>query len=114
MGGRQSRQIGFRNLDTFGSFGLFSAGRVDSDASFEAFLADPETNDKIDLLFTGLGSLEVAERYGGRLHNTLVEHDIDHEYHVSAAGHEWITWRDQLHARFLPQLWRHLDETTQE
>jgi len=114
MGGRQSRHIGFRNLDTFGSFGLFSAGRVDSDESFEAFLADPETNDKIDLLYTGLGPLEPPERYGGRLHGILDEHNIDHEYYVGGAGHEWITWRHQLHARFLPQLWQHLDSAPKQ
>jgi len=114
MGGRQSGQIGFRNLDTFGSFGLFSAGHVESDESFEKFLADPATNDKIDLLFTGLGALEAPERYGGRLHATLEQHNIEHEYYVGGAGHEWITWRHQLYTRFLPQLWQHLDGATKE
>jgi len=110
MGGRQSRHIGFRNLDTFGSFGLFSAGNVESDASFEAFLADPATNDKIDFLYTGLGPLEPPERYGGVLHDILEKHGIEHEYYIGGAGHEWMTWRHQLHVRFLPQLWQHLDE----
>lgn len=109
MGGRQSRHIGFRNLDSFGSFGLFSAGNVESDASFEAFLADPATNEKIDLLYTGLGPREPADNYGQRLHEILEQHDIEHEYYVGGAGHEWMTWRHQLHSRFLPQLWQHLD-----
>ena len=109
MGGRQARHIGFRNLDTFGSFGLFSAGNVESDASFEAFLRDPATNDRIDLLYTGLGPLEPVDRYGGELHEALEQHGIEHEYYVGGAGHEWMTWRHQLHSRFLPQLWQHLD-----
>jgi enterochelin esterase family protein len=110
MGGRHTMFVGFNSLDLFGSFGVLSAGDVDSEKSLAKFLNDPDANKKIDYLFVGQGTLEAAGRMGERciaLHKAFENHNITHEYYVGGdAGHDWATWRHLLYYRFLPNLWR--------
>lgn len=110
MGGRHTMFVGFNSLDLFASFGVLSAGDVDSEKSLAKFLNDPDVNRKIDYLFVGQGTEEAAGRMGERcvvLHQALERHGIKHEYYVGGhGGHDWATWRHLLHARFLPNLWR--------
>jgi enterochelin esterase-like enzyme len=110
MGGRHTQFVGFNSLDLFASFGVLSAGDVDSETSIAKFLNDPEVNKKIDYLFVGQGTLEANARMGERcvaLHNALVKHNIKHEYYVGGSGgHDWATWRHLLYYKFLPGLFR--------
>ncbi len=110
MGGRHSMFIGFRSLDLFASFGILSAGDVNSETSIAYFLNDPDVNNKVDYLFIGQGTEEASEWMGRRcvaLHEALTNHDIKHEYYVGGhGGHDWSTWRHLLYYRFLPNLWR--------
>ncbi len=110
MGGRHTLFVGFKSLDLFGSFGVLSAGDVDSETSIAYFLNDPDANKKVDYLFVGQGTEEAKERIGQRcvaLHEALVKHNITHEYYVGGyGGHDWATWRHLLYDRFLPGLWR--------
>ena len=110
MGGRHTMFVGFRSLDLFGSFGVLSAGDVESETSIASFLNDPAVNARIDYLFVGQGTEEAKGRMGERcvaLHQALERHGITHEYYVGGhAGHDWATWRHLLHERFLPGLWR--------
>jgi enterochelin esterase family protein len=110
MGGRHTQFIGFNSLDLFRSFGVLSAGDVDSEKSIATFLNDPDVNAKIDYLFVGQGTLEANSRMGERcvaLHQALLKHNIKHEYYVGGAGaHDWATWRHLLYYKFLPGLWR--------
>ena len=110
MGGRHTMFVGFNSLDLFGSFGVLSAGDVDSEKSLASFLADPNVNAKIDYLFLGQGTEEAGARMGERceaLHRALENHHIRHEYYVGGhGGHDWATWRHLLQTRFLPSLWR--------
>jgi enterochelin esterase-like enzyme len=110
MGGRHTMFVGFNSLDLFASFGVLSAGDVDSEKSLAKFLNDPDVNNKIDYLFVGQGTEEAVGRMGERcvaLHRALEKHDITHEYYVGGhGGHDWATWRHLLYYRFLPNLWR--------
>jgi enterochelin esterase-like enzyme len=110
MGGRHTMFVGFNSLDLFASFGVLSAGDVNSEAAVAKFLNDPEVNNKIDYLFVGQGAVEAEGRMGARciaLHDALVHHNIKHEYYVGGyGGHDWATWRHLLYYRFLPNLWR--------
>jgi enterochelin esterase-like enzyme len=110
MGGRHTMFVGFNSLDLFASFGVLSAGDMDSEKSLAKFLNDPDVNNKIDYLFVGQGTEEAAGRMGDRcvaLHKALEKHDITHEYYVGGhGGHDWATWRHLLYYRFLPNLWR--------
>jgi enterochelin esterase family protein len=110
MGGRHTIFVGFNSLDLFASFGVLSAGDMDSENSFSKFLNNPDVNKKIDYLFIGQGALEAEGRMGERcvvLHKALENHKIEHEYYVGGhGGHDWSTWRHLLYTRFLPNLWR--------
>jgi len=110
MGGRHTMFIGFRSLDLFSSFGILSAGDVDSENTISNFLNDANSNKKVDYLFVGQGSEEAKGRMGIRciaLHEALLKHNIKHEYYVGGyGGHDWTTWRHLLYYRFLPNLWR--------
>jgi enterochelin esterase family protein len=112
MGGRHTIFVGFNSLDLFGSFGVLSAGDVDSEHVLAKFLNDPDVNKKIDYLFVGQGTHEADpnSELGARclaLHQALLNHNIKHEYYVGGHGaHDWATWRHLLYYRFLPGLWR--------
>ena len=110
MGGRHTMFVGFKSLDLFGSFGVLSAGDVDSEKSIAGFLNDPDVNRKVDYLFVGQGTEEAKGRMGQRcvaLHEALLAHGVKHEYYVGGhAGHDWATWRHLVYYRFLPGLWR--------
>jgi enterochelin esterase family protein len=110
MGGRHTMFVGFRSLDLFGSFGILSAGHVDSENVLSEFLNDPAVNAKVDYLFVGQGTHEASGRMGLRcikLHEAFEKHSIEHEYYVGGHGaHDWATWRHLLYYRFLPNLWR--------
>ncbi len=110
MGGRHTMFVGFNSLDIFASFGVLSAGDVNSESSIAGFLNDKDVNKKIDYLFVGQGTVEAEGRMGARctaLHEALLKHKIVHEYYVGGyGGHDWATWRHLLYYRFLPNLWR--------
>jgi enterochelin esterase-like enzyme len=110
MGGRHTMFAGLNSPDLFASFGVLSAGDVDSETTMAKFLNDPDANKKIDFLFLGQGSHEVDAGIGKRcvvFHESLVKHNIKHEYYVGGNGrHDWATWRHLLYYRFLPELWR--------
>ncbi|WP_304233761.1 alpha/beta hydrolase-fold protein [Jiulongibacter sediminis] len=110
MGGRHTMIIGLRNLDTFGSFGIMSAGDAEAEETLKDFLNDPAANEKVDYLFVGQGPLEATNRMGERvfaLTKAFDNHGIKYEYYDEKGGaHEWKTWRQLLYAKLLPELWR--------
>ena len=110
MGGRHTMFVGFRSLDLFGSFGVLSAGDVESGTSLREFLNDPDVNRKVDYLFVGQGTQEAHGRFNERvaaLREALTKHGVRHEYYVGGhGGHDWATWRHLLYEKFLPGLWR--------
>lgn len=108
MGGRHTQFVGFKALDLFASFGILSAGDVDTEKSSAEFLNDPKVNQQVDYLFVGQGTHE--DRPGTRtnvLHDVLTKYKVKHDYYVGGdGGHDWGTWRHLLYAKFLPGLWR--------
>ncbi len=104
MGGRHSQYVGFRNLDLFSNFGIFSAAMSVDDTPA---LRDRDFNSKVDYLFLGAGTHETnATARHQILHNQLVELGVKHEYLVGSRGaHDLTTWRFLLH-HFLQNLWR--------
>jgi enterochelin esterase family protein len=104
MGGRHSQYIGLRNLDIFGSIGLFSAA-IGIDET--PVLREADFNSKIDYLFVGAGTYETNARARHQiLHNQLTELGVTHEYLVGSRGaHDLTTWRFLLD-HFLQKLWR--------
>ena len=106
MGGRHTQYVGVRNLDLFGSLGIFSAAMpIDDTPAFR----DPDFNSKIDYLFLGAGTFETNPTARHQvLHGELVALGVKHEYLVGSRGaHDFTAWRFLLH-HFLQQLWRNL------
>ena len=104
MGGRHSQYVGFRNLDLFSNFGIFSAAMSVDDTPA---LRERDFNSKVDYLFLGAGTHETNPTARHQiLHNQLVELGVKHEYLVGSRGaHDLTTWRFLLH-HFLQNLWR--------
>ena len=109
MGGRHTQMIGLSNLGLFSSFGILSAGDLETERVSAAFLNDPAANQKVDYLLVGQGPGEVATigKRAVALHEALQNHQIKHDYYVGGDGaHDWGTWRHLLYYKLLPNLWR--------
>ena len=109
MGGGQTDQIGLSHLDTFSHIGILSIGAQGFAERHADLLADPAgTNDKLDLLFLGCGTLDPLAIEGmEKLHTLLTERGIDHVYwKYPGAAHTWVVWRSALYHELLPRLWR--------
>ncbi len=113
MGGRHAQYVGLRNLNVFGSIGILSAALTTADIEAlkitdnKVLLKDPSVNNQIDYLFIGAGPDETnATARHQLLHEQCESVGIKHEYYLGGAAHDFITWRDLLYYRFLPNLWR--------
>lgn len=109
MGGRHTQLVGLKNLDMFSSFGVLSAGDLETEKVSAALLNDPAANQKVDYLLVGQGTGEVATigKRAVALHEALQKHNIKHDYYVGGDGaHDWGTWRHLLYYKLLPNLWQ--------
>lgn len=107
MGGGQSLQIGFRNLDRFSAIGAFSAAvPQEFEERFADLLAKPEeTNKKLKLLWIACGENDFILERSERLQQLLREHGIEHKYRKTEGAHTWTVWRKHV-ADFAQLLFR--------
>jgi len=115
MGGMQTIQITFANLDKFAYIAGFSgAGRfggagLDVNNDYKGILADAAAfNKKVRLLWIGIGTAEPENMYKAvnGFHLALVNAGIKHVYYESpGTDHEWLTWRRDLYD-FAPRLFK--------
>ena len=113
MGGMQTMQITFANLDKFAYIGGFSgAGRfggagLDVKSDYKGILADSASfNKRVRLLWIGIGTDEPENMYKAvnGFHLALSKAGIKHVYYESpGTAHEWLTWRRDLYD-FAPRL----------
>jgi enterochelin esterase family protein len=110
MGGRHTQVVGMNDLDLFSSFGILSAGDLETEKMNAAFFKDPQVKQKVDYLLVGLGSGETESAVGKRsasTHETLDKFGIKHDYFIGGEGaHDWGTWRLLLYDKLLPNLWK--------
>jgi enterochelin esterase-like enzyme len=109
MGGRHTMFVGFNSLDLFASFGVLSAGDMDSEKTLAKFLNDPDVNTRWITSLSGRGRRPAAGRMGERcvaLAQALDQTTSSTSITSAAGGHDWSTWRHLLYYRFLPNLWR--------
>jgi enterochelin esterase family protein len=109
MGGGQTEAIGLSHLDIFSAVGILSASMRGFDARHAALLADAEaTNEQLDLLFLGCGTLDPLAAEGmADAHRVLAAAGIEHIYWTLEGGaHTWVVWRRALYEAFLPGLFR--------
>lgn len=113
MGGMQTIQITFANLDKFSYIagfsgaGRFSGAGLDVKNDYNGILANSAAfNEKVRLLWIGIGTAEPENMYKAvnGFHQALVKAGIKHVYYESpGTAHEWLTWRRDLYD-FAPRL----------
>jgi enterochelin esterase family protein len=98
MGGGQTVAIGFPNIDTFHSLVIMSAGANAQVAeTYPEFFNNPaQTNEKLDLLWIGVGKDDFALNGSRTLDEALTKAGIDHTFMVGEGRHEWVVWRHHL------------------
>lgn len=109
MGGRHTQIVGMNDLYLFSSFGILSAGDLETEKMNAAFFNDPKVKEKVDYLLIGHGSAEVdfVGKRSAATHEALEKHGIKHEYFIGGDGaHDWGTWRMLLNDKLLPNLWK--------
>lgn len=115
MGGMQTIQITFANLDKFSYIagfsgaGRFSGAGLDVKNDYNGILANSAAfNEKVRLLWIGIGTAEPENMYKAvnGFHQALVKAGIKHVYYESpGTAHEWLTWRRDLYD-FVPGLFK--------
>ena len=111
MGAGQAFFTGLRHPDQFAwvaefGSGAFSEPNFDLVKAIPGLLEQPEvTNARLRLLFLSCGTED--PRYQGqlRLHETLKQHGVRHEWQTYPGAHEWKVWRHSL-AALLPKLFQ--------
>lgn len=106
MGAMETKEIGLKRSDVFGSLGIFSGGTISSEEASAA--ANFRKNNK--LTFVSYGSREVeGNRQGGHpkdITDALKASGVNaHYYQSDLTAHEWQTWRRSLYY-FAQLLWK--------
>lgn len=108
-GGHETLEITLRNLDKFSQIGSFSGAlfflQNGLENAYDGIFNDPAAfNDKVKVLFFGMGS---EENFGSnRISQTLHDAGIKNVYYESpGTHHEWLTWRRCLD-KFVPLLFK--------
>ena len=105
MGGGQSLTIGLNHLDRFAWVAGFSSA-VPSREALAGILNDPAaTNEKLKLLWIGVGKDDFLLQRNQEFIATLKEKDIRHEWHLTDGNHSWPVWRLYL-ADLAPKLFQ--------
>ena len=116
MGGNQTCQVTFHNLDKFSYIGAFSGtmnglntSELDPQTAFNGIFKDGKAlNKQIRLLWIGKGTKEPNPFPGaiGAFRNMLDKAGIKYIYYESiGTAHEWLTWRRDLF-QFAPLLFQ--------
>ena len=110
-GGLQTFNTTLNNLDKFSHIGGFSgAGSINLDqlsTAYNGVFANPQSfNEKVHVLFMGIGSEERPERTKA-LAEGLKAAGISNVVYYESPGtaHEWLTWRRCLN-EFAPRLFK--------
>ena len=111
MGGRHTMFVGLNSLDLFGSFGMLSAGDVDSEKTMASVPQRSRLSTGRSITCSSargvrkrrVGWAPVASRC-----TTRSSHTASRTSTTSGVigGHDWATWRHLVYERFLPGLWR--------
>jgi enterochelin esterase-like enzyme len=116
MGGGQTLNIGFANLDKFACLGVFSSGSVGGNRGpnsneppweerHKDALNDPKPKDGLQLLWFATGKDDfVLDRTKATV-ELLKKHNFNPIYKQTDGGHTWINWREYLN-EFAPQLFQ--------
>jgi enterochelin esterase family protein len=116
MGGAQTLNIAFAELDDYGYVGVFSSGVFGIAGGFggappnrqweedrKAILDDADTKQGLKLVWFATGKDDFLLRTTEATVDMLKSHGFDVTYRETDGGHTWINWREYLH-EFAPLL----------
>ena len=109
MGGAQTLDIAFGDLQSYGYVGVYSSGvfGIDNNADWEnahkAQLDDAAAKRDLHLVWFSTGKDDFLLGTTKATVAMLEKHGFDVTYEESTGGHTWINWREYL-AKFAPQL----------
>jgi enterochelin esterase family protein len=116
MGGAQTLNISFAELDDYGYIGVFSSGIFGIAGGFggappnrqweedrKAILDDAASKEGLKLVWFATGKDDFLVRTTEATVDMLKSHGFDVKYRETEGGHTWINWRDYLH-EFAPLL----------
>jgi enterochelin esterase-like enzyme len=96
MGGGQSLNFGFGNLETFAWIGAFSA--APNTKPPRDLVPDPEAaRRKLKLIHLSCGNKDGLINFSQDVHRYLKEHDVPHIWNVDDHGHVGETWASNLY-----------------
>ena len=101
MGGGQTLRVITAHPDEFAYVSVWSAGIGRNAEQWEsqnaAFLDNPKINDWVKRFSICVGDKDFTLTGSKALAETLTQHKIENDLHISGGGHTWINWRHYLH-----------------
>ena len=110
MGGAQTLNIAFANLDWFSAIGIFSSGILggnvaDWEKSHLAALDDPKLKKGLKMIWFSTGSKDALITVSKASVEMLNRHGFAATFQESPGAHTWVNWRNYLY-EVAPQLFR--------
>jgi enterochelin esterase-like enzyme len=96
MGGGQSLNFGFANLDTFAWIGAFSAA-PNTKPPHELIPNPALARERLKLIYLSCGNKDGLINFSQAVHRYLKEHDVPHIWNVDDYGHVGETWANNLY-----------------
>ncbi|HVU24683.1 MAG TPA: alpha/beta hydrolase-fold protein [Opitutus sp.] len=95
MGGGQTFNFGLGHLDAFSWLGAFSAAPNTKPPA--ELVPDPAAaRAQLKLLYISCGNKDGLINFSQGVHRYLKEHDVPHVWNVDEAGHDPVTWGNNL------------------
>ncbi|HBU82700.1 MAG TPA: esterase family protein [Paenibacillus sp.] len=96
MGGGQSLNIGWGNLDRFAWIGGFSA--APNTRAPEVLIPNPsEITGLVRKLWLSCGDQDNLKHISDQMHAYLAQHGISHIWNEEQGGHDWPVWKNGLY-----------------
>lgn len=95
MGGRQAMEIGFLNLEFFGSIGIMSSYPRNWD--MQSIYNEYDLNEELELLWLGYGKEDRGYKRGLAFHQELRKESIEHIWYECEGKQVWQVWRKHLY-----------------
>lgn len=95
MGGKQALNIGFSNLELFGSIGIMSS--YPRNLEMQSVNSEYDLNEELELLWLGYGKEDRGYRNGLAFHQELRKEGIEHIWYECEGKQVWQVWRKHLY-----------------
>jgi enterochelin esterase-like enzyme len=96
MGGGQTFNFAFGNMDTFAWMGAFSAAPNTKQPPSQLIPDPEEAKEKMKLIMISCGNQDGLFRISRAVHEYLVENEVPHVWHVDDKGHDPSHWSESL------------------